>query len=138
MESSFFLSNGSVFKGNYDLVMRSDVARCVYKFSSAPVSATVEIISEDGSPQIATTTVGEKDGWIYLSASGFTYSSPTLKVKLVQSKVEVPVEPAPTALAPAASPQVAAAKKSITCMKGKTVKKVTAVNPKCPVGYKKK
>lgn len=27
--------------------------------------------------------------------------------------------------------------KSITCIKGKTVKKITAVNPKCPVGYKK-
>ena len=27
--------------------------------------------------------------------------------------------------------------KLITCVKGKTVKKITAVNPKCPVGYKK-
>jgi hypothetical protein len=29
-------------------------------------------------------------------------------------------------------------KTTITCIKGKTVKKVTAVKPKCPVGYKKK
>ena len=29
-------------------------------------------------------------------------------------------------------------KVTITCIKGKLVKKVTAVNPKCPVGYKKK
>jgi len=35
--------------------------------------------------------------------------------------------------------KAAAAKKiTITCIKGKTVKKVTAVNPKCPKGYKKK
>jgi hypothetical protein len=27
---------------------------------------------------------------------------------------------------------------TITCVKGKTTKKVTAVNPKCPTGYKKK
>ncbi len=27
---------------------------------------------------------------------------------------------------------------SITCAKGKTIKKVTAVNPKCPVGFKKR
>ena len=27
---------------------------------------------------------------------------------------------------------------TITCVKGKTIKKVTAVNPKCPTGYKKK
>jgi M6 family metalloprotease-like protein len=29
-------------------------------------------------------------------------------------------------------------KKTITCMKGKTAKKVTAVNPKCPSGFKRK
>lgn len=29
-------------------------------------------------------------------------------------------------------------KKTITCVKGKLVKKVTAVNPKCPAGYKRK
>jgi hypothetical protein len=29
-------------------------------------------------------------------------------------------------------------KVTITCVKGKTVKKVTAVKPKCPAGYKKK
>jgi len=27
---------------------------------------------------------------------------------------------------------------TITCIKGKIVKKVTAVKPKCPTGYKKK
>ena len=31
-----------------------------------------------------------------------------------------------------------AAKTTITCVKGKTTKKVTGVNPKCPSGYKKK
>jgi hypothetical protein len=29
-------------------------------------------------------------------------------------------------------------KTTTTCIKGRTSKKVTAVNPKCPVGYKKK
>ncbi len=37
-------------------------------------------------------------------------------------------------------PAVTATQKSttITCVKGKTYKKVTAVNPKCPTGYKKR
>lgn len=35
------------------------------------------------------------------------------------------------------SPAVAP-KKTITCVKGKTLKKVTSINPKCPYGYKKK
>jgi hypothetical protein len=29
-------------------------------------------------------------------------------------------------------------KATINCIKGKTTKKVTAINPKCPVGYTKK
>lgn len=37
-----------------------------------------------------------------------------------------------------AAPKVEAKKTTITCVKGKTTKKVTAVNPKCPAGYKKK
>lgn len=45
--------------------------------------------------------------------------------------------PTPT---PSAVPtQVAVTKKvTISCVKGKTVKKISAVNPKCPAGYKKK
>jgi hypothetical protein len=31
---------------------------------------------------------------------------------------------------------IVAAKKTITCVKGKTTKKVTGTNPKCPKGYK--
>jgi hypothetical protein len=33
---------------------------------------------------------------------------------------------------------VAMKKSSITCVKGKISKKVTAIKPKCPTGYKKK
>jgi hypothetical protein len=39
----------------------------------------------------------------------------------------------------AAVDKAAVAKKiTITCIKGKLTKKVTAVKPKCPAGYKKK
>jgi hypothetical protein len=37
-----------------------------------------------------------------------------------------------------AAPAPAAKATTITCVKGKTIKKVTAVNPKCPTGYTKK
>ena len=37
-----------------------------------------------------------------------------------------------------AAPQTVAKATTITCVKGKLTKKVTAVNPKCPTGYKKK
>ncbi len=48
--------------------------------------------------------------------------------------------PTPTPVAtPAPTPTKAVVKATtISCIKGKTTKKVTAVNPKCPSGYKKK
>lgn len=121
------------FKGSYDLVMRSDVARCVYGFSKAPINATISITSADGTPQVATTVIGERNGWLYLQAKNFEFSAPIIKAKLTQ---EVVVEPTPT---PTATTKPAVAKRTtITCVKGKTTKKVTAVKPKCPTGFKKK
>lgn len=115
-------SKGGLASGNYDLVMRSDVARCLYKFSNAPIQASISIAYETGDKQIATQVVNERDGWLYLGAYNFGYSSPTIQVKLTQA------------------PTPAAKSKSVTilCIKGKITKKVTAVNPKCPSGYKKK
>lgn len=43
--------------------------------------------------------------------------------------------PTPT---PIAKPIAASKKSTITCVKGKTSKKITAVSPKCPNGFKKK
>jgi hypothetical protein len=39
---------------------------------------------------------------------------------------------------PAKEKAAAAKKSTITCTKGKVSKKVSAINPKCPTGYKKK
>jgi hypothetical protein len=39
---------------------------------------------------------------------------------------------------PAVTAKPAAKKITITCIKGKLTKKVSAVAPKCPTGYKKK
>jgi hypothetical protein len=74
-----------------------------------------------------------------LSASGFHYSIPQIKIKLTQEKVVI-AEPAPSAtpvatVAPVAP--VVRVLKTIKCMKGITVKKVSATKPTCPKGYKK-
>jgi hypothetical protein len=110
-------NNGKENIGTYNLVLSSEAARCIYGFTKAPISATVSIVSSDGTAQVATTLVREKDGWLYLSAAGYGYSSPTVRVSLTQAKAK---------------------KTTITCVKGKVSKKVSAVNPKCPAGYKKK
>ena len=132
-------SKGDLFKGYYQLNLRSDVARCLYGFGSAPIQAKIEVSSSDGTPSVATTVINEKDGWLKMTAGGFTFSTPSIKVKLSQ---EAPT-PAPTASptptpSPTATAKPAAKKITISCVKGKTTKKVTAINPKCPTGYKKK
>jgi hypothetical protein len=50
----------------------------------------------------------------------------------------VTVAATPTPTPTVAKPTTVAKKTTITCVKGKTTKKVTAVKPKCPNGYKKK
>ncbi len=134
--SAHFNPDGSEFKGTYNLVMRSDVARCLYKFSSAPLAATIEVLNDSGQSSIVTTVFGERKGWVELAAYNFTFSSPTVRVKLSQ-EAEAVATPAPTPT-PSASAKPVAKAVTITCVKGKTSKKVTAVKPKCPTGYKKK
>jgi len=124
-------------KGNYDLAIRSDVARCLYGYTSAPISATISVVSASGTNQIATTVVNEKNGWLYLSANNFGYSAPTLKVKLIQDAPTPVVTPTPTPT-PTATIKPVPIQKTIVCVKGKTTKKIKAISPKCPSGYKKK
>lgn len=118
VSSLHYLANGEVFKGSYDLYIGSDVARCIYKFSNAPISATISVVNNTGISEVATTVVSERNGWIHLFARGFTFSSPTIRVKLSQ----------------AVSVQT---KKSILCKKGNSTKKITGSKPRCPKDYKK-
>jgi hypothetical protein len=113
--------------------MRSDVARCLYGFTSAPIQAFVSISGGD-TQVIATTVTGESKGWLSLSAAGFTFSEKTIKVKISQEAEKPIVVVTPT---PNAKP-AAAKKTTITCVKGKTTKKVSAVKPSCPKGFKAK
>lgn len=100
--------------GTYDLAMRADVARCLYGFSKAPISAVITVESENGVATISTKTVTEQDGLLRLNASGFTFSSPTIKVKLTQKSSQP---------------------KSITCKKGTKKVTVSGTNAQCPKGY---
>ena len=141
--STHFNEKGEVNKGTYDLAIKADEAKCIYGFKGNIVSAKIEITNESGTNQIATTTVIQKNGWFYLSAKGFTYSNPTLKVKFEEEKVVEPQKPAEAIkpaeqVKPAPAPSSSAINKTITCIKGKLSKKVSAINPKCPSGYKKK
>jgi hypothetical protein len=128
------------FKGSYDLAIRSDVARCIYGFTSAPVQATISILSSGTEQKITSTTFKEENGWMNFSAKNFEFSSPKLMLKLTQNSPTEQVQtPAPKSSATAAAPATKPVAKtiSITCSKGKLKKKVSGTAPRCPAGYKK-
>ena len=146
-----FLPNDEVFKGIYNLAIRSSFARCIYGFTDAPVSATVSVIGVDGKSEITTSSLTENNGWIYLRTTGFTFSSPVIRIKLNQEKVStdatIPIPTTPKEVAPAANANVNSLQtkakvtsqtklQSITCSKGNLRKTITASKPKCPAGFK--
>ena len=152
LASPHFTSTGDVFKGSYNLVIRSDVARCIYKFTNAPIKATISVTDDSGQSSVAVESMTERDGWIYLSASNFTFSSPTIHVKLTgtpivsqsspaASPLPSPMKTQPPVSRPSPPPTSAlqpAKKSTIVCLKGSATKKVIAIKPACPSGWKKK
>ena len=121
--NSHFDEFGNEIQGWMELKVKGTRAREWWGINPAIAAgyAKVEISYADGTSKVATVTskYDAKNDWINLRAYGFTYSTPQLAISFKQ-------------------PVVAPKKTTITCIKGKTTKKVTAVKPKCPSGYKKK
>ena len=136
--SPHYSASGIENRGTYNLLIRSDVAKCLYGFSDKPIQATVMVTKSDGgTSNVATELISMSDGWLKLSAKNFTFSDPTIRIKLTQ-EVTAPVAaatPTPSILAPT---KVVPKKISITCIKGKIKKVITGTKPVCPSGYKKK
>ena len=135
-------STGENLFGSYDLVMNSQVARCMYGFSKAPLKASISVISTSEKTTVETSFLNENNGFIKLSANGFQYSQPTIRVKLTQEKVVEPVVTTTTVAEPVkqavAKKVVKKIVKTITCSKGKLTRKVSGTAPKCPTGYRVK
>lgn len=118
-ESSHFEPDGvTPFKGVYFARISDGMVKCLWNVnpSEAAGQTEVSVVYDDGQKSLGTFSVTRKDGWLYVNGANFTFSSPTIKLKI---KKQLPL-------------------KSITCVKGKSVKKVTAAKPKCPAGYKQK
>ena len=124
---------GEIHRGHFNLAVPRDFAECLWGNNLSGARASVSITNVDGTNNIATSSLTQDDQMVYFKVAGFTFSTPQIKVKIETAK-SVPT-PTPVTT-PSAKP--IAKKITITCVKGKTSKKVTAVTPKCPTGYKKK
>ena len=133
----------TLFRGTYDLIMRKDVAQCLYNFSNAPIKATISVISATGEEIVSTEQIAERNDasgeWITLGKYGFTFSSPKLKVKLTQDPQSKSSSETASTVKPAPAPQMKPSKNAIVCVnfKNQKLKKiVTGTKPKCPAGYR--
>ena len=113
--------NGSPNTGYYSLVLPKSLAECRWGKSISQSKVIVSIINADGNANVGTSSYLVKGNLLTFNVAGFTYSSPTIKI----------------GLAATATPSVTK-KITVSCIKGKTIKKVTAIKPTCPAGYKKK
>jgi hypothetical protein len=91
--------------------------------SDAVKALNVQIVTTVNEGNNLISTIGVRNGKIIVDISGFHYSRPKLKISLKKDW-----KPASKMLN----------KTTITCTMGKSVKKITAVKPTCPRGYKKK
>lgn len=116
-----FQSDGKIVNGYYAVRLDSSLAKCLWKSDLNNAKAELEVLYQDGTSSVSTTTLSSKDSWVNFESSNFHYSSPTFKARLMKD------------ISPSPAPKTSI----ITCKKGKIVKNVSGINPKCPKGFVK-
>lgn len=131
-----FKVNGELNSGFFEARISKEIGKCLWGVDlSTETKAEIRLTEQgtDGSTTIQTIS-GKYDGKDYvLNAGNFHYSSPKISVKLLDSQV-VPAQETSKVSSTINIPK----KITITCYKGKTIKKVSTVKPMCPSGYKLK
>jgi hypothetical protein len=134
--------NGEENRGFYDLIVSQEVASCLWGSGILKARAEVAITNDRGETKVFTSSYKVEDGYLKFRVSGFTYSVNTVKIKLVggeepsqQSQKNASSDKNLSTSQPSAVVGNTRAK-PLTCVKGKTVKKVSAKT--CPTGYKKR
>ena len=116
----------TVNKGFYKAVIPTADAALLWGLNSPNDAATaleISLTTEANGTAAFLKSISVKNGKIIIDVSGFEYSRPKLKIGIKKG-----YKPSAKILN----------KTTITCVKGKTVKKITAVKPACPSGYTKK
>jgi len=132
-----FKSDGSENKGYFQADLPLAWIDCQWPGNTLTKSPKIEIsvIDQNGVPQVSTNSVEIKNRVMKVRAYGFHYSAPTIVVRPIKSES---VPSASPSASPIATPSAVKKTINITCTKGKAVKKVAAVAPKCPRGWVKK
>jgi hypothetical protein len=122
---------------------------------STATKISVQVLNEDGTPQVSTSSTSVRNGLIEIHATGFHYSSPSIVAKRSSESLNstnflntkfgddwsdtllnMAGQSASSNLPGKA--KVSLKRATITCVKGKITRKITMVKPVCPKGFKSK
>jgi hypothetical protein len=120
-----FDPTGNLNTGNYTMHIPIAQAKCRWGEDVTNAKVQISVVSTTGDTKVTTVSSIIENGMLKFVVSGITYSSPVIKIKLIQNvnvETKVPVKVIPKL-------------KTITCTKSKTNRKITAVKPKCPTGW---
>jgi len=130
--------------------LASDLYKVSFEVTRNPqtISFILPTTTNIASKSVALTATASSGGAVTYSTSSTgicAVSGSTLSLLKNGNCVVVATQVGTATLAPASATStvviegvVPAVKKTITCVKGKTIKKVSGTNPKCPAGYKLK
>ena len=113
------------------------------KPEDAAAALIISVRTNEGGSTAATKTVAVKNGRIIIQVFGFEFPDPMLDISLNPS-YDVLASSAQNAsnMSAAGTVRATASPKpkttTISCIKGNQLRKVTAVKPKCPTGFKKR
>lgn len=137
-----YKSDGSINYGLIQVKVSPALASCLWNVDiKSRVDAKVSVTYESsGSEKIQASSSRLVGNEFVLTISGVTFSSPTIRVKLVQDSTP----PASTSIASSTSSTISSEtmtsgiklnKTTIKCKKAKQIRELTAVKPKCPKGW---
>ncbi len=130
--------SGNPFRGYYEGNFTSEYISCLWGINIKNVANEFSISildSGEGSNQLVTTSLVQNGNNVRVIAAGFHYSREQIKF---HRRKAAPSESKVESESQKVIPLPTKKKVTITCLKGKSIKKVIGVKPLCPKGYIKK
>jgi hypothetical protein len=120
--SPHFRANGETARGIYEMQINEKVAQCLWGTKITPQNVSISVLDENGESKISNATIAVNNGMVIFRATGFSYSTTTVKASM---KKETIVKPNTTT-------------RRLTCAKGRISKIQPRGITKCPKGWTKK
>lgn len=79
-------ADANVIRGDYTLVVRTSVARCLWGFGNGEISGSVQVTGASNEEKSSTTTISISPEWIRITAIGFTFSESNVALSLSEKK----------------------------------------------------